>query len=416
MTIDEAGSRNEKDPNIEPSTGIQLHRDSCPGVSCTNSFAGLHLADETSQSQATDPPYEIPMPTGRIQAKDLPNSPLGRDKIKGPFPSPMKNFSGLCKLPYTPDPGAAPSESSVGHGALVCLDAPATVDFSPIEALGLADEHLNPCQPSPELVVDAPMHDSAQVEGVHKFRSSSVELSANSVDLNLTPNSIIILSCKYPRDASNTVEEVVDDEDDFHDPTLNALKKLLEANATEIYLDSLNLEGRQTSTMEPRSKPSIGEKENPRNLRVPSANVPASHSSLPDHHSLHSMVQAAILVSLAGLHTLTVMKPNQRFGSLSVRKTSSPALSDDEADGLWSMTPKEEVADLPPVGSSCPFGLLSVDIPAVNLSSWSDIVQSRGSPPRWIFAAFVGCFRLVVCRLSILLVFASYAGAILPVW
>ncbi|GMH02041.1 hypothetical protein Nepgr_003880 [Nepenthes gracilis] len=100
MAIDEAGSGNEKAPNIEPSTGIQLHRDSCPGVSCSNSFAGLHLADEVSPLQAANPPYEIPRPTGRIQAKDLPSSPLGRDKIKGPLPSPMKNFSGLCNLPY----------------------------------------------------------------------------------------------------------------------------------------------------------------------------------------------------------------------------------------------------------------------------------------------------------------------------
>ncbi|GMH22002.1 hypothetical protein Nepgr_023845 [Nepenthes gracilis] len=104
---------------------------------------------------------------------------------------------------------------------------------SGLEKAGLAVEHLNPCQPSPELVVDAPLHDSAQVEGVHKFRSSSVELFVNGVDLDLTPNSITILSCKYPWDASNMVEEVVDYEDDFHNPTLNALKKLLEANTTE---------------------------------------------------------------------------------------------------------------------------------------------------------------------------------------
>ncbi|GMH12753.1 hypothetical protein Nepgr_014594 [Nepenthes gracilis] len=42
---------------------------------------------------------------------------------------------------------------------------------------------------------------------------------------------------------SDQVEEVVEDEDNFHDPTLNALKMLLDANATHIYLDSLTLEG-----------------------------------------------------------------------------------------------------------------------------------------------------------------------------
>ncbi|GMH19962.1 hypothetical protein Nepgr_021803 [Nepenthes gracilis] len=91
-----------------------------------------------------------------------------------------------------------------------------------------------------------PMHDSTQAEGVHKIRSSSMELSANGVDFDLTPNSITNLSCKYPRDASNMAEEVVNDENDFYDPTLNTLKKLLEANAIETYLNSLNPEGRQT--------------------------------------------------------------------------------------------------------------------------------------------------------------------------
>ncbi|GMH22875.1 hypothetical protein Nepgr_024718 [Nepenthes gracilis] len=203
----------------------------------------------------------------------------------------MKNISGLCKLPYAvdidieqylippgeksarlsrPDPGATLGESSVGPVALVCLDAPATVDISPIKALGLADKHLNPCWLSPELEVDVqrvvllskneaeksiastrdvlgnPMHDSAQVEEVHKIRPSSAEISTIGVDLDLTPNSITNFSCKYPRDASNMAEEVVDDENDFHDPTLNALKKLLEANATETYLNSLNPKGRQT--------------------------------------------------------------------------------------------------------------------------------------------------------------------------
>ncbi|GMH05641.1 hypothetical protein Nepgr_007481 [Nepenthes gracilis] len=46
--------------------------------------------------------------------------------------------------------------------------------------------------------------------------------------------------------ALDQVEKVVEDEDEFHDPTLNAFKMLLEANATQTYLDSLILEGRQT--------------------------------------------------------------------------------------------------------------------------------------------------------------------------
>ncbi|GMH29103.1 hypothetical protein Nepgr_030946 [Nepenthes gracilis] len=39
---------------------------------------------------------------------------------------------------------------------------------------------------------------------------------------------------------------VMDDQEDFHDPTLDALRVLLEANATRTYLESLTLEGRQT--------------------------------------------------------------------------------------------------------------------------------------------------------------------------
>ncbi|GMH29111.1 hypothetical protein Nepgr_030954 [Nepenthes gracilis] len=49
-----------------------------------------------------------------------------------------------------------------------------------------------------------------------------------------------------PMIASDQAEEVVEDEDDFHDPTLDALKMLLEANTTQTYLDSLTSEGRQT--------------------------------------------------------------------------------------------------------------------------------------------------------------------------
>ncbi|GMH31237.1 hypothetical protein Nepgr_033080 [Nepenthes gracilis] len=58
-TIDEAGFGNEKLPNnhaIESRTGIQLRRDPCPGVSCSNTFAVLHLASDASQLQDTDPP------------------------------------------------------------------------------------------------------------------------------------------------------------------------------------------------------------------------------------------------------------------------------------------------------------------------------------------------------------------------
>ncbi|GMH22056.1 hypothetical protein Nepgr_023899 [Nepenthes gracilis] len=94
---------------------------------------------------------KIPRPIGRIQAKALPNSPLGRDKIKGPNPSLVKNISGPHKLPSTvdinieqqlippseksacfsqPDPRAAPGESSVGPVALVYMDALVAVDIS----------------------------------------------------------------------------------------------------------------------------------------------------------------------------------------------------------------------------------------------------------------------------------------------
>ncbi|GMH01986.1 hypothetical protein Nepgr_003825 [Nepenthes gracilis] len=185
--------------------------------------------------------------------------------------------------PVVPTGPMTKAPSGTGH--ITCSNtfgALAVVDISQNEALGLADEHLNPCQlfatcpdqatdaASPELVVDVqtvvlqpdneaekstisvrdvlanPMHDSAKVEGVHEIQSSSVELSVKGVDLDLTPNSITKHSYKYPQDASDQVEEVVDDKDDFHNPTLNALKMLLEANATETYLDSLTPEGRQT--------------------------------------------------------------------------------------------------------------------------------------------------------------------------
>ncbi|GMH04790.1 hypothetical protein Nepgr_006630 [Nepenthes gracilis] len=49
-----------------------------------------------------------------------------------------------------------------------------------------------------------------------------------------------------PMTDSDQIEEIVEDEDDFHDPTLNAFKVSLEANATQAYLDSLTSEGRQT--------------------------------------------------------------------------------------------------------------------------------------------------------------------------
>ncbi|GMH09730.1 hypothetical protein Nepgr_011571 [Nepenthes gracilis] len=49
-----------------------------------------------------------------------------------------------------------------------------------------------------------------------------------------------------PMTTSDQVEEVVEDDDDFHNPTLNALKMLLEANVTQTYFDSLTQEGWQT--------------------------------------------------------------------------------------------------------------------------------------------------------------------------
>ncbi|GMH09726.1 hypothetical protein Nepgr_011567 [Nepenthes gracilis] len=48
-----------------------------------------------------------------------------------------------------------------------------------------------------------------------------------------------------PMTDSAQVEEIEEDENDFHDPMLNALKVLLEANATQAYLDSLTSEGSQ---------------------------------------------------------------------------------------------------------------------------------------------------------------------------
>ncbi|GMH08620.1 hypothetical protein Nepgr_010460 [Nepenthes gracilis] len=115
----------------------------------------------------------------------------------------------------------------------------------------------------------SPMHALALVEVVHEIRSSSAKLSITGAGFcELTPDSITKLSCKYSQDtswalaaelqcckndgayyvqsasgsqqflvnspmtASDQVEEVVEDEDNFHDPTLNALKMLLEENAT----------------------------------------------------------------------------------------------------------------------------------------------------------------------------------------
>ncbi|GMH27866.1 hypothetical protein Nepgr_029709 [Nepenthes gracilis] len=72
------------------------------------------------------------------------------------------------------------------------------------------------------------------------------QLSVIGVDSNLTPDSITRLSNKYSPDASVQFEEDVNDEDVFQDPMLNALSMLLEANATEAFLDSLPPEGRQT--------------------------------------------------------------------------------------------------------------------------------------------------------------------------
>ncbi|GMH19308.1 hypothetical protein Nepgr_021149 [Nepenthes gracilis] len=76
--------------------------------------------------------------------------------------------------------------------------------------------------------------------------SSSTRMPLSDEIPTTTVMGTVAIDAGPPQDASNTAEEVVDDEDDFHDPTLNALKKSLEANTTETYLDSLNLEGWQT--------------------------------------------------------------------------------------------------------------------------------------------------------------------------
>ncbi|GMH14079.1 hypothetical protein Nepgr_015920 [Nepenthes gracilis] len=204
--------------------------------------------------------------SGTPSVSSVKNYRLTRWVLKDPLhQSPHGASSKTSSLPRIPKN----EESGTGH--ITCSNtfgALAVVDISQNEALGLTDEHLNPYQlyatcldqatdtASPELVVDVqmvvlqpnnevekstvsvrnvlgnPMHDLARIEGVHEIRSSSVELSINGVDLDLTPNSITKLSCKYPQDTSDQVEEVVDDEDDFYDPTLNALKMSLEANAT----------------------------------------------------------------------------------------------------------------------------------------------------------------------------------------
>ncbi|GMH02066.1 hypothetical protein Nepgr_003905 [Nepenthes gracilis] len=85
-----------------------------------------------------------------------------------------------------PYPGAAPGESSVG---------PVT----------LPDNEPEKSTVSARVVLGNPMHDSAQVEGVHEIRSLSAEIFVNGVDLDLTPNSITKLSCKYPQDALDQV-------------------------------------------------------------------------------------------------------------------------------------------------------------------------------------------------------------------
>ncbi|GMH08626.1 hypothetical protein Nepgr_010466 [Nepenthes gracilis] len=43
-----------------------------------------------------------------------------------------------------------------------------------------------------------------------------------------------------PMTALDQVEEVEEDEDDFYNPTLHALKMLMEANVTQTYLDFFN--------------------------------------------------------------------------------------------------------------------------------------------------------------------------------
>ncbi|GMH14568.1 hypothetical protein Nepgr_016409 [Nepenthes gracilis] len=105
----------------------------------------------------------ISRPSERILAKALPSSLLGRDKFKGPSPvSPVKNVSRPRNLPssvdidieqqlappgensacfFQPNPGAIPSESSIGTVAPVCLDVLAAVDIAQNEVLGLPDEH-----------------------------------------------------------------------------------------------------------------------------------------------------------------------------------------------------------------------------------------------------------------------------------
>ncbi|GMH09728.1 hypothetical protein Nepgr_011569 [Nepenthes gracilis] len=95
-------------------------------------------------------------------------------------------------------------------------------------------------------------HLSADADSQHYLPSGPMHASALVEDASWAL--VVELQC-FKKDGADfvsqrgsldgvQVEEVVEDDDDFYDPTLNALKMLLEANATQTYLDSLTPEGR----------------------------------------------------------------------------------------------------------------------------------------------------------------------------
>ncbi|GMH30529.1 hypothetical protein Nepgr_032372 [Nepenthes gracilis] len=204
--------------------------------------------------------------------------------IKQQLDPPSENSACFSR----PNPSVSPSESSVGPVAPVFLDILATVDNSQNEDLGHVDEHLNPCQPyatcldqpdneakkstvSNTDVLGHPMNASTLVEVIHEIRSSSAALSGNGVaklkcckddGLDYVSQGVSLDGIRVGWEPDQTLPQksndevsigplaptmVEEDQEDFSNPILVALRMVLEANGTQAYLASLIPEELQTN-------------------------------------------------------------------------------------------------------------------------------------------------------------------------
>ncbi|GMH04764.1 hypothetical protein Nepgr_006604 [Nepenthes gracilis] len=158
-----------------------------------------HIGHIASQCNST----KVYRPTGRILTESNPSSSHGRDSQIPSFVFPEKNISGTNDLP----------SSLRGAG-----------EFGALEGCPVYGTNGYCC-----------------CFAKHTTESHFIVLMC-SFGYVASPRP----TCKYSQDAPDQVEEAVEDEEDFSDPMLIALKILLEANATLIYLESLTSEGWQT--------------------------------------------------------------------------------------------------------------------------------------------------------------------------